>query len=131
MRIGNLLYKSFDFRCINLGHTSKTWRLSKLGVARKPGWRWKHIDKSVKGSKERVVFYAPVLFARVVEKALLFVTLPLKEEFKGSGKTEWRRFYRILDFPIMIFIGLLSLFSYLFLLAAVIFLIGIIWMSCF
>lgn len=76
---------------IYIGKTNaKRYRKAiKIGISKDATKRWKGINRSIAGSKERCIFKATVLFPERFEKSLHRRYKKYRKVFKGSGKTEW------------------------------------------
>ncbi len=79
---------AMDFRYVYLIRTSRR-KIIKIGITNDIGKRAKNIDRSIKGSRERVAFCVQTFFARSIESMFHRRYKSKRTKWKGSGKTEW------------------------------------------
>jgi hypothetical protein len=91
-----ILYYLFDYRAIYIIQSGNSNKF-KIGISVDPVERLIRIDKSIKGSKEKLIFYRFVFGARFYEKVLRNRYKESNFVYEGSGKTEWHRIRKSLE----------------------------------
>lgn len=107
-----LQFSPLGYQYLYVGKTSGE-RIFKIGISGNPKIRESFINKSIKGSREKIVFHAPTYLAYPIEQWLHAMYRTRRKIYKGSGKTEWFRLSLLHRALVMGFIILASILSQL------------------
>ncbi|MBK7408930.1 MAG: GIY-YIG nuclease family protein [Saprospirales bacterium] len=83
-----VLYTLFGYRFIYIGMSTRNPGRLKIGIARDVKWRWKAIDRSMKG-KQFPVFCLPCFHASWFESHFHRVMKRFNRPVKGDGGSEF------------------------------------------
>ncbi|MBK8490413.1 MAG: GIY-YIG nuclease family protein [Saprospirales bacterium] len=98
-----VLYTLFGYRFIYIGMSTRNPGRLKIGIARDVKWRWKAIDRSMKG-KQFPVFCLPCFHASWFESHFHRVMKRFNRPVKGDGGSEFFTYIHPFSWPRWIYV---------------------------
>lgn len=93
--VRRVLYRTLDYRDCYILRSGRSANF-KFGIGYDAAGRAKNIDRSIPGTREKLLGYWRLFYARYWESKIRKELGNTNFKYKGSGKTEWHKFRGLL-----------------------------------